>query len=164
MYASMLTVGQQRVITAVLNAPDSVYARSAAANRDEIFGVYAIRDDLYFVLPGGVLGLFFANPKYPTAEYPLNWANCPVVGSGDCRQAVHIIGSKHLFYYPACLGGPGDTPFVGQRRGPVMAGENYTLDPMDFFAIKAYRENGVTALWEQSDAFWDRAAANRNGQ
>lgn len=158
-YASMLTAAQQRVITTVLNAPDSVYAKSGAANRDKIFGVSPIRDDLYFVLPGGVLGLYFANPNYPTAEYPPNWPNCPVAGSGDCRQAVHIIGSKYLSYYPACLGGPGGTPSDGQRVGPVMAGDDYSLDTIDVFTLKVYRQNGVATLWEQSNAFWDRAAA-----
>ena len=158
-YASILTPGQQRVLATVLNAPDGAYAKSGPSNSDEIYGIRPVRDYLYFALPGGVLSLFFANPNYPTAEYPLNWPNCPVAGSGDCRQAVHIIGSEHIFYYPACEGGPGETPSDGQRLGPVVAGEDYKLDAIDTFTRRAYQEYGVAMPWKQTEAFWDKAAA-----
>jgi len=158
-YTTMLTAGQQQVVAAVLNAPDSVYTKSGYENRDDLYGVTPKRDHLYFALLGGVLVLYFANPKFPTAEYPVDWPNCPVAGGGDCRGSVHIIGSTHLYYFPSCHGGPGNTPLDGQRLAPFVAGESDELDPIDIVARKAYKQSGVPAPWEQSNEFWLRASA-----
>lgn len=158
----MLSIGQQGVIAAVLNAPDSIYAKSGDANRDELYGIVPVRDYLYFALPGGVLTLFFANPRYPTAEYPLNWPNCPpVMGGSDCRSPVHIVGSGQLGYYPACRGGPGNTPIDGQRLAPIVSGLKEELDPIDILARKAYQRNGVATPWSQTNEFWEKAAAKQ---
>jgi hypothetical protein len=121
-----LSSGQSDAVRAVLHAGAEIYKESAAQPKN-----------VFYVVPNGILVLYFGDPRYSDGLTPVSQEACSR-DADNCAHGVSVIGCNAM-YYPNLVGGPG--AFYGRIRIDVYS--DVPSSALDGAARQAYRKYGL---------------------